>query len=109
GLLYDDDACRAATALTAGLSFGDRLVLRAAVPRAGVAARLPDGRSVLDAARELVAFARAGLARLAPDEVRYLAPVEEIAASGRSGADRVRDLWRAAAGDRGKVIAGLAL
>src|SRR5262249_21362245 len=54
GLLYDDEALAGATALTAGLSFAQRAELRASVPRQGLAARLPDGRTVHAAARELV-------------------------------------------------------
>jgi glutamate--cysteine ligase len=107
GLLYDDTACAAATALTAGLGFADRLALRAEVPRAGLAARLPDGRSVQVLARELVAIAADGLGRVAPADVRYLAPLEEIAATGRTVADRIRAL--AASGERAEVIRALAL
>jgi glutamate--cysteine ligase len=107
GLLYDDDACAAATALTAGLGFAERQALRAEVPRAGLAARLPDGRTMHAVARELVDIAAAGLARVAPGEERYLAPLEEVAATGRTVADRIREL--AATGDRQRVIAALRL
>jgi glutamate--cysteine ligase len=41
GLLYDDDACAAASALTAHLSYEERLALRADVPRTGLSAELP--------------------------------------------------------------------
>jgi glutamate--cysteine ligase len=109
GLLYDAEACRAASTLTAGLSFADRVALREVVPRAGLSAPLPDGRRVLDLARELVAVARAGLARQAPEEVAYLEPLEEIAATGRSVAHRIRGIWTAANGDRAKLIDALRL
>jgi glutamate--cysteine ligase len=109
GILYEEGALDAATALLAGLSYADRLALREAVPVRGLAAPLPDGRTVRDAARELVAIARAGLSRLAPDEVRYLAPLEEIAATGRTIADRVRELFASAGDDRRAIIEGLRL
>jgi glutamate--cysteine ligase len=109
GLLYDADACEAATALTAGLSFEERQTLRATVPREGLATRLPDGRRVVDTARELVAIARAGLERQDPEEASYLAPLEEIAATGVAVADRVREVWRAAGGDRARLIEALRL
>jgi glutamate--cysteine ligase len=93
GLLYDDDALAGATALTAGLGPGEREALRQAVPRAGLSARLPDGRAVRDAARDLVALAAAGLARVAPADRPYLAPLEEIAQTGRTVADRAREVF----------------
>lgn len=109
GLLYDAEACRAATELMAGLTWEQRQALRTAVPREGLATRLPDGRSVVEVARELVAIARSGLARQDPTEVSYLAPLEEIAATGRSISDQVRDLWKSVGGDRAKLIAALRL
>ena len=41
GLLYDDAALTAAEALLRGAGWDDALALRAAVPREGLAARLP--------------------------------------------------------------------
>lgn len=107
GLLYDDDALAGATALTASLSWADRLALRQAVPKQGLAARLPDGRSVHDAARELVALARAGLGRVAPADVPYLAPVLEVAETGRTAADRIREVF--ARGGRRELVRELLL
>jgi glutamate--cysteine ligase len=109
GLLYDVEACRAAAELTASLSWEQRQSLRATVPRLGLQAPLPDGRRVVDLARDLVAIARAGLLRQAPDEVGYLAPLEEIAATGRGVHEQVRELHRRAGGDRAKLIAALRL
>jgi glutamate--cysteine ligase len=106
GLLYDDDALAGATALTAGLSWADRLALRQAVPRQGLAARLPDGRLVHDVARELVAMARTGLGRIAPADVPYLAPVVEVAETGRTSSDRIREAF---ARGRRELIRELAL
>src|SRR5215831_2030651 len=93
GLLYDDDALAGATALTAGLSFEQRSALRAAVPRQGLAARLPDGRTVHAVARELVGLASVGLARVAPADVSALEPLREVAETGRTVADRIRDVF----------------
>lgn len=104
GLLYDPDALVASTALLAGLSFAERVKLREDVPRSGLTTRLPDGRTVGDAARELVRIAKDGLARAAPEEVRYLAPLEEIAATGRTVSERLRDRFAAARGDRAAII-----
>jgi glutamate--cysteine ligase len=109
GLLYDRDACDAATALTAGMSLPEREALRSAVPREGLRARLPDGRTVLDAARELVAIARSGLVRIAAGEAGYLAPLEEIVGTGRGVADRIREAARAAGADRRRLIDALRL
>src|SRR5262249_14420619 len=92
GLLYDDDACAAATELTTGRPCPARQPLRAGLPRVGLRARPPDGRTVHEVARALVDVAAAGLRRVAPGEERYLAPIEEVAATGRTVADRIRDL-----------------
>jgi glutamate--cysteine ligase len=99
GLLYDDAALAGATALTAGLAMADRQALRQAVPRQGLAARLPDGRSVRDVGRELVALAAAGLGRLAPGDVAYLDPLREIVETGRTVADRVREAFARGPGE----------
>ncbi len=107
GLLYDDDAMAAATALTAGLSFAEREQLADDVPDRGFAA-VAGGRPVLDLARELVAIARGGLAKVAPDALGLLAPVEEIAATGRTQADAQREAWNAAGSSRAARVAALA-
>ncbi|HEU0032974.1 MAG TPA: glutamate-cysteine ligase family protein [Kofleriaceae bacterium] len=107
GILYDDTARAAATALTAGLSFEDRQQLADDVPRSGLATKVGD-RTLLDLARELVAIARDGLSRVAPVSLPLLAPVDEIAATGRTQSDRIIDLWRQHAGDRAQLIRALA-
>jgi glutamate--cysteine ligase len=110
GLLYDEDACRAATALTAHLSFPERQALREAVPRQGLAAAIPRRGAVRDAARELVAIARAGLTRAAlSGKCALLEPLDEVVGTGRAPADRIRDAWRAAGGDRKRLVAALRL
>jgi glutamate--cysteine ligase len=107
GLVYDEQACAAATALTAGVSFADRERLADEVPRAGFSARIGHHR-VGDLARELVAIARAGLARIAPEATALLAPVERIAASGRTQADDIRTIWRETDGVPARAIPRLA-
>jgi glutamate--cysteine ligase len=106
GLLHDVDARRAAAALTAGLDWGARRSLTAAVPRTGLQTKV--GKTTIgELARELVAIADAGLQREAPDERRLLEPVRAIAASGRTQADAALDAWNAAGGDPERVIAAL--
>jgi glutamate--cysteine ligase len=110
GFLYDREASEAAIALTAGLSFENRLALWVAVSEQGLRARVPGTqRTVQDLARELVEIAAAGLGRQAPDELPYLEPVREIAETGRSQADALIDLWRRTGGDPARVIAALEL
>ncbi|GAB4515832.1 MAG: glutamate--cysteine ligase [Haliangiales bacterium] len=108
GFLYDADARAAATALTAGLSFSDRLALWVGAAERGLSARVPGRSHTLgELARELVDIARDGLARQDPDEVRYLDPVREIAATGRTQADALRDLWARTNGAPEPVIEAL--
>jgi glutamate--cysteine ligase len=113
GLLYDDAAVSAAAGLTAHLSYGDRLELRAAVPRSGLATKVGargGGTTTVGAlAKELVALARAGLTRVRPDEVSLLEPVEEVAATGRAPAEKIRDVFARAHGDIGVITKELAL
>jgi glutamate--cysteine ligase len=107
GLLYDETARDAASALTASMTRDDRERLADDVPRAGFAARA-GAHTVGELARQLVAIARDGLSRVAPDSIPLLAPVEAIAASGRTQADRIVELWQRHAGDRAALIAALA-
>jgi glutamate--cysteine ligase len=85
GLLYDDAALSAAEALLRGAGWEDAVILRAAVPRGGLAVPWRCG-TLLDLARDAVAIARDGLRARArrnaagDDESGYLAPLEAIAA-----------------------------
>ncbi|MEK6609005.1 MAG: glutamate-cysteine ligase family protein [Myxococcota bacterium] len=104
GILYDREALDATERLMSDVPLGERLRLRAEVPRAAL--RTPLGRGTVgDRARELVAIAREGLRRQAAldgdgrDESRFLDPLEEIAAQGRCHAERVLEVWRRAPGD----------
>jgi glutamate--cysteine ligase len=94
GLLYDEAALAAAEALLRDAGWQDAVTMRAAVPRQGLATKLPwrDG-DLRDLARDVVAIAADGLrarARLDPagqDESGYLAPVEAIAAGAPTQAE----------------------
>ncbi len=103
GILYDADACAAATALTAGMTFEQREQMADDVPRGGL-----HNIRMHDLAKELVAIARAGLSRIAPEALPLIDPVEEIAASGRTQADRMIQIWQRHAGDRPALIKALA-
>jgi glutamate--cysteine ligase len=107
GLLYDQTARDAAIALTAKLSMAERQRLADEVPKLGLAARVGT-RSVGDLAVELVAIVRDGLSRVAPEAGSLIDPVAEIAATRRTQSDRMIDLWRQHAGDRGALIRALA-
>ena len=105
GLLYDDAARADATALTAGLSFGEREQLARDVCTGGLSARVAGRNHTLgDLARQLVDIAADGLSRVAPDEAGYLEPVRAIAQTGRTQADAVVDAWNAAGGDVAAAI-----
>ena len=83
GLLYDEAALTAAEALLRGATWEDAVVLRAAVPREGLAAAWRGG-TLRDLARDVIAIARDGLRARAKldssgrDETIYLAPLEAI-------------------------------
>ncbi|HSD86866.1 MAG TPA: glutamate-cysteine ligase family protein, partial [Kofleriaceae bacterium] len=93
GLLYDETARTAATALTASLSFADRQRVADEVPKRGLQTRAAK-HTIGELAKQLVAIARDGLTRVQPASVPLLAPVEEIAATGRTQADHIVDLWQ---------------
>jgi glutamate--cysteine ligase len=107
GLLYDTTARTAATALTQGLSSGDRQRVADEVPRSGLATRIGK-HTIGELAKQLVAIARDGLGRVQPASVPLLAPVEEIATTGRTQADTILELWQRHAGDRRALVAALA-
>ncbi len=76
GILYDDEARRAAWELVQDWSFTERQELHEAVCRQGLAAVIR-GTPLLDLARDLVRIAREGLARRGED-VKLLEPLEEM-------------------------------
>jgi glutamate--cysteine ligase len=107
GLLYDDTATAAAIALTAKLSFAERIRVADEVPRQGLATRAGD-HTIGELARQLVAIAKDGLSRVAPASIALLGPAEEIAATGLTQADQIRELWQRHAGNRAAQIQALA-
>ena len=94
GLLYDGAALAAAESLLRNAGWADAVAMRAAVPRQGLAAKLPwrDG-DLRWLARDVVAIARDGLRARArrdaagQDESGYLAPLEAIVTGGPTQAD----------------------
>jgi glutamate--cysteine ligase len=119
GLLYDEGALAAALDLLRGVGVEAVSALRAAVPRAGMAAPLAapwPARSMRALAKQTLAIARAGLAARARrdaaghDEAAYLEPLEAIAEGGPNQAEhwlsRYRDAW---AGDAGRALSEAAV
>jgi glutamate--cysteine ligase len=100
GLLYDAEASAAAWETVADWKFDERLALWHEAPRSGLAAKTPDGRTVLEVARELLAISLEGLARQSVSngqgraETIWLEPyAERIIATGRGPADELAALW----------------
>ena len=99
GLLYDQTALDAAWDLVKHWSMEEREALRNAVPKEGLAAAVPGGRTLQDLGREVLAIAKSGLtarARLntsGDNETGFLQTLEEIVESGRSPAQRMLDRY----------------
>ena len=104
GILYDRAAREAGFDAVRRLSLEERRALMVAAGREGLAARLPDGRTLAELATVLLDAAADGLCRQhccggrGEDERIWLAPLRERAASGRSPADDALEAFRA--GDR---------
>jgi len=101
GLFYDAQASEAAWDLVKHWSDEDRAVLRARVPREGLATAVA-GKTLLDLARKILPMVRNGLERrgrldaAGQSEAVYLAPLEEIAASGENLASKRLSLYHGA-------------
>jgi glutamate--cysteine ligase len=99
GLLYDQSALDAAWDLVKGWSIEGQQLLRDEVPRLGLKATAPDGRPLLEVAREVLDIASAGLAARAEvnsmgdSEVGFLRPLHDIIAEGRTPADVLLESW----------------
>jgi glutamate--cysteine ligase len=108
GLLYDQDACRAAAELTAGWSFAELLDFQEQVCRTALHARGPGGQTALDLGRQLLRIAEAGLKGWEKasgfDERANLDPLFDIVDSGRTLAERVLEAFRASGGDPKAVM-----
>jgi glutamate--cysteine ligase len=100
GILYDAEARVEAFELVRGLSVPERSALMHAAGQQGLAARLPDGRTLAELARAAVEVAARGLCRQhccgqrGEDERVWLEPLRARAESGRSPADDALDAWR---------------
>ena len=95
GLLYDDTALNAAWDLCRHWTPADHARLREEVPRLALQAASPNGGTLQDLAKAVLAVADAGLAARArlngagDTEQGFLGPLHEIAASGMTNADRM--------------------
>ncbi|TVV75807.1 glutamate--cysteine ligase [Sphingomonas solaris] len=99
GLLYDQTALDAAWDLVKHWTIEDHHRIRAEVPRLGLAARGPRGRTFQQLGKEVLAIADAGLAARArlngigDTEQGFLDPLREIVASGKVPAQRLLDRY----------------
>ena len=104
GLLYDQDALDAAWDLVKGWTMEEREALRNAVPKLGLKAPLPSGKTLLDIAGQILEISSAGLAarnRLdssCNNETGFLDPLREIVASGKTPAEILLDQYHGAWG-----------
>jgi glutamate--cysteine ligase len=95
GLLYDRNALDAAWDAVKHWTIEERQALRDAVPLEGLNARTPDGDSLQEFGKRILAIADSGLttrARLngsGDNETGFLDPLREILASGETPADRL--------------------
>ena len=93
GLLYDQDALDAAWHLVKDWSIEGQQRLRDEVPRLGLRATAPDGRSLVEVAKDALAIAESGLrARgevnsMGESEVGFLRPLIDMVTEGRTSAD----------------------
>jgi glutamate--cysteine ligase len=99
GLLYDQTALDAAWDEIKHWTIDDHHRIRSEVPRLGLNARGPRGRTFQELGKQILDIAAAGLkarARLnsaGQDESQFLDPLWEIVASGKTPADRLLDLF----------------
>lgn len=100
GILYDDQARRAALDLVEGLTLDERRALGVAAGREGLQARVAGRGTLQDIAIELVEIAARGLCsqhccgERGQDERLWLEPLRDRARSGRSPADDAMDAFR---------------
>ncbi|HVP68720.1 MAG TPA: glutamate-cysteine ligase family protein [Anaeromyxobacteraceae bacterium] len=100
GLLYNRESRDWAWDLVKRLGLEERLALREAAGRLGLAARLPGGKPLAELAGELVEAASLGLCRQGAcgergeDERVWLSPLKELAAARRSPADAALEAFR---------------
>ncbi|NBU83132.1 MAG: glutamate--cysteine ligase [Sphingomonadaceae bacterium] len=110
GLLYDQNALDAAWDLVKHWTIEDHQRLRDAVPKQGLNAKLPDGRTLNDLAKQVLDIAAAGLTArgqinsMGDNESGFLNPLRQIVDSGKSPAqlllEKYETEWK---GDLSKV------
>ena len=110
GLLYDQSALDAAWDLVKHWTIEDHQRLRDAVPKQGLNAKLPDGRTLNDLAKQVLDIAAAGLTArgqinsMGDNESGFLNPLRQIVESGKSPAqlllEKYETEWK---GDLSKV------
>jgi glutamate--cysteine ligase len=112
GLLYDQTALDAASALVKDWSIDAQQRLRDDVPRLGLKAIAPDGRTLRDVAVDVLDIASKGLAArgevnsMGDSEVGFLQPLRDIVADGKTPADRLLERFHGEwAGDLARVYA----
>ncbi|MFO1260699.1 MAG: glutamate--cysteine ligase [Sphingomonadaceae bacterium] len=112
GLLYDQGALDAAWDLVKGWSMDERQVLRDSVPKLGLAAPVPGGRTLKDIAGQVLDIARSGLAARARldasgnNETGYLAALQEYVSRGQTPAESLLERYNGAwGGDLSRVYA----
>lgn len=112
GLLYDGQALDAAWDMVKGWSMDARQTLRDSVPKLGLGAPVPGGRTLMDIAPQVLDIARAGLsarARLDASgntEAGYLAALQEVVARGQTPAESLLERFHGAwGGDLSRVYA----
>ncbi|GAB5347835.1 glutamate--cysteine ligase [Alteriqipengyuania sp. 357] len=99
GLLYDQGALDAAWDLVKDWSMEEREALRNAVPKEGLAAAVPGGRTLQELGKDVLAIARDGLTARGhlntggDNEAGFLQTLDEIVESGKSPAQRMLDRY----------------
>lgn len=102
GLLYDQGALDAAWDLVKGWSIEDRQTLRDSVPKLGLNAPLPGGRTLRDIAGAVLDIAHAGLSARAridaggSDETGFLDPLRDIVRKGKVPAEQLLERYKGA-------------
>ncbi|WP_448659242.1 glutamate--cysteine ligase [Sphingomonas sp. CJ99] len=102
GLLYDQGALDAAWDLVKGWSIEDRQTLRDSVPKLGLNAPLPGGRTLRDIAGAVLDIAHAGLSARAridaggSDETGFLDPLRDIVRRGKVPAEQLLERYKGA-------------
>jgi glutamate--cysteine ligase len=107
GVLYDDDARRAAWKLVADWPLDERLRVWRETPRAGLHGTA-HGRPMRELCRELVGIAKVGMQRLSGAS-ELLEPLERVVATGRTLADEIAAEHERTGGDVRKLIEFLRL